>query len=435
MPSFPDMTRCLAGLAAVGTLAVTTGAFGQFTMIETVSYFVGPQPSDTAAIDIDDDGDLDLASTVDNPDRVVFLVNNGDGTYGPGGMVLLPNSSSPGDIVAANLAGDSAPDLAVALKDNASVIVLVNSGGTFTNGGEFATQDEPRGMDIADHDADQDMDITVANRDSDSVSILTNNGDGTFTSTHVATGPDPRGAAFGNFAGDAALDVAVTNHDSRAIQIVTNSGGGSFVAGSLLSVGGQRRPEGIDAGDIDGDGDDDIASATNGNGFNSVTVFLNNGGSFSGPIHSPTGGQDTSDITLVDLDCNGSLDAVTSNSDSNNLSFMPNLGGGSFGSAMTMTVGTDPQRPRAADLSGDGTPDVFVANDSSSDVSVLINDTCEPVRPCPGDLDDSGTIDVNDLLAVILAWGNAGGPEDIDQDGIVGVNELIILVLGFGTCP
>ena len=36
--------------------------------------------------------------------------------------------------------------------------------------------------------------------------------------------------------------------------------------------------------------------------------------------------------------------------------------------------------------------------------------------PCPGDIDDSGTVDVNDLLTVITTWGACPSPDD-DCDG------------------
>jgi hypothetical protein len=61
---------------------------------------------------------------------------------------------------------------------------------------------------------------------------------------------------------------------------------------------------------------------------------------------------------------------------------------------------------------------------------------------CPGDVDDNGSVDVDDLIAVILAWGACGPPgppcpQDIAPpggNGQVDVDDLIAVILGWGAC-
>ncbi|MHC5024288.1 MAG: hypothetical protein ACYTGG_10335 [Planctomycetota bacterium] len=55
--------------------------------------------------------------------------------------------------------------------------------------------------------------------------------------------------------------------------------------------------------------------------------------------------------------------------------------------------------------------------------------------PCPADIDGSGAVGVNDLLAVLAAWGPGGGPADLDDDGIVGVTDLLLVLASWGACP
>ena len=59
---------------------------------------------------------------------------------------------------------------------------------------------------------------------------------------------------------------------------------------------------------------------------------------------------------------------------------------------------------------------------------------------CIGDTDDSGQVDVFDLLAVVSAWGPAACDEgcpgvDVDQDGSVDVVDLMAVIDGWGECP
>jgi hypothetical protein len=53
---------------------------------------------------------------------------------------------------------------------------------------------------------------------------------------------------------------------------------------------------------------------------------------------------------------------------------------------------------------------------------------------CPADVNGDGAVDVLDLLAVLAAWGAAGGPEDINGDGIVDVLDLLDLLAAWGPC-
>lgn len=355
----------------------TTSAWADLNFDAAVSTVVGSQPSGVAAGDFDGDGDIDLAATVDNPDRVALLANDGAGTYTLVGSVLLPNSSSPGKIVAGDFDGNGTTDLAVALQDNGGVIVLSNGGAmNFTAVGTFATGDEPRGLSVGDIDGDGDLDLAVANRNGNSASILTNNGAGSFSVQTVAAGEDPRDTAFGDFDGDGDMDLAVSSHDTRQILLFTNTGG-VFAAGQALSTGALLRPDGVTAADLDGNGTIDIASGTG--DPERASVWLNNGGgAFSARVDYATGGANTSEIIAADLDCDGFPELVTVNSDSNNLSVLPNLGNGTFGGAMLLATGTDPQDVIAADIDGDGDSDLITVNKFSNDASIFVNQSCQP---------------------------------------------------------
>jgi trimeric autotransporter adhesin len=60
--------------------------------------------------------------------------------------------------------------------------------------------------------------------------------------------------------------------------------------------------------------------------------------------------------------------------------------------------------------------------------------------PCPADANGSGAVDVDDLVAVILGWGNCPKPPtacdaDVNGSGAVDVDDLIAIILAWGGCP
>ena len=52
--------------------------------------------------------------------------------------------------------------------------------------------------------------------------------------------------------------------------------------------------------------------------------------------------------------------------------------------------------------------------------------------PCDGDLNGDGTVDINDLLAVIAGWGSPDG--DLNGDGTTDITDLLVLLEFFGPC-
>ena len=63
----------------------------------------------------------------------------------------------------------------------------------------------------------------------------------------------------------------------------------------------------------------------------------------------------------------------------------------------------------------------------------LAGATFEASSPCPADLNDSGSVDANDLAILLGAWGTGGG--DVDGDGTTGAADLAVLLGAWGPCP
>ncbi|MFH1620456.1 MAG: FG-GAP-like repeat-containing protein, partial [Patescibacteria group bacterium] len=91
-----------------------------------VNYSVGSNPRAVFAVDLDKDGDSDLATANYSSNSVSILVNNGDGTFATAVNYAVGNR--PATVFAADLDGDGDNDLAVANYYSDNVSVLLNNG-------------------------------------------------------------------------------------------------------------------------------------------------------------------------------------------------------------------------------------------------------------------------------------------------------------------
>lgn len=85
------------------------------------------------------------------------------------------------------------------------------------------------------------------------------------------------------------------------------------------------------------------------------------------------------------------------------------------------------------DCNNNGTPDICdIQSGSSADLNAnQVPDECE----CGGDADGDGTVNVDDIIAVILAWGDTGSnPADLNGDLIVNAFDLALVLTFYGGC-
>jgi hypothetical protein len=85
------------------------------------------------------------------------------------------------------------------------------------------------------------------------------------------------------------------------------------------------------------------------------------------------------------------------------------------------------------DCNDNGTPDLCdIYNGTSADVNANnVPDECE----CEGDVDGDGTVNIDDIIAVILAWGDTGtSPADLNGDSVVNALDFAIVLTAYGTC-
>jgi hypothetical protein len=192
---------------------------GDGTFQDAVYYDVGEQPVSTKAIDLDSDGDLDLAVANRDSDSVSIFINYGDGSFQDARTYYVMHTIV--SQTAVDLNGDSYIDLAYC--GGSGVSVLLNHGeGTFPQPVFYAAGHYPFLILADDIDNDIDPDLVICNNNSHDVSILKNNGDGTFHNTvNYPAGQGPRYFTLSDLNNDSSLDIAVANDHSDNVSILT----------------------------------------------------------------------------------------------------------------------------------------------------------------------------------------------------------------------
>lgn len=212
---------------------------------------------------------------------------------------------------------------------------------------------------------------------------------------------------------DVALSLPGTPGSVAVLLSAGVDGGGQwagFEQVQVLVVGDE--PRGLDAADLDSDGDADLAVALQGEA--AVRLLLNDStGIFSVDAMLPTlpVGSSPADVALADFDGDGDADLAAANAGPDSLTLYENLGGGAGFSVLpsvTLPVGSVPSEVTSADFEGDGFPELIVALAAGDAVAVVPNDAggfsppqliqllagSSPGSLEPGDLDEDKDIDI-----------------------------------------
>ncbi len=246
------------------------------------------------------------------------------------------------------------------------------------------TPSETLGFAWGDMDGDGDLDLLAVNGVTDVTSDLFRN-DGGDAFTEVAAAPvttdagNASSACWTDVDGDADLDVFVVRRLGQFDRLYLNQGGqqggveGTFASDATSAVATTAADSrGCTAGDLDGDGDEDLFVAA-GNGQNDL-LYLNQGGvqgGVQGAFAKVTSGPVVSDAAptyrgvLADTDGDGDLDLFASNGSNVKSNLYRNDGGASFtklsGQHPVLLAG-ESRSAHFGDLDGDGDADLVVGN-------------------------------------------------------------------------
>lgn len=189
---------------------------------------------------------------------------------------------------------------------------------------------------------------------------------GTMTDSGLGPGPAPVGTVAADLDADGRPDV-VTVGDFGQGELITlgNAGGAGF--GVPARVSGTSGLQSVAAGDIDGDGDDDVVGMSR----DEIVVLRAHGGTLAVGQRLPATLGAQVQAVLTDGDGDGDLDIAAPTFDA--VQTFRNVGGGTFaaGPRVTVTGAFSLSAVTPADLDGDARQDLLAADGGSGVVHAL----------------------------------------------------------------
>lgn len=285
--SLPDLvTSDQDGSTVTVLLGETGGTFGAAT-----SFPVCSRAHESAAADFNGDGRMDLGVACWDGAVISVLLGTGTGTFQP--AISYTVGYGPTSLVATDVNGDGWPDIVTSNNVDNTISVLIGSGtGTFAPAVTYASGNGPHGIRLRDLNGDGALDIVNANANAADVSVFLGNGDGTFQPrTLYPAGVAPTGIGLEDVDGDGAIDIVATNTGGNypvccnpggdRIAVLRGAGNGTFSVPEFFAVG--TTPFAVAIGDLNGDGQPDLATANWHS--NDVTVLLRTDTTPSSVIH------------------------------------------------------------------------------------------------------------------------------------------------------
>lgn len=347
------------------------------------SLTTGTNPVNVIAADLNGDTKPDLVSLDAGASQVSVRMQQANGSYGVWQTYAV--TEAPTGLAVGKFNNDALPDIAIT-SDSGKLMFLLGAAG----GGFNSTLATPLAIPLGlttlvaanfNNDAYDDLAIAIDGVP-DALRILLNSGTATPSFTAL---PDfnlaqagPLAIAAGKIDSDNFIDLVVANFDADSVQVFRNVGGTSFVAQTAITTNVGDGPSSVVIADLNGDGHNDIVGASL--GTNSVFRLLGNGTITPTTTALPIPvNQGPRTVSVEDIDGDGDRDLIVGNALANDVVVVRNLGvlGFSFPessgvASFASLVASGVKQVLATDLNGDGVTDVAAVRGDASSGSLLV---------------------------------------------------------------
>jgi hypothetical protein len=410
----PDLAAALTGPDAAVAILDNLGG-GAFAAPRSVAG-IG-RPWRLATLDIEGDGDLDLAVVDQDFGAVALrvLTNDGAGSFTLGAPVAIPGAGGASPFVEAIVSGvffgDDDVDLAIADASGQQVVLFAGDGA-----GGFVVDDvfgdgkiAPRALAIA---READGDDALVSSGQGEAAVLLSRRSGLRIDQRLAVGANANAIAVGDLNGDGAGDLVLANAGTSDVSVILGDAASVnelFIEAPRTLADTGPSPATIATADFNGDGLADLLTANSeSDGILDLTLFFGDGsGGFASQRSFGFAGRAGRGIT-GDFDGDGNADAlVTNRTDGTVENFFGNGSGAFVRRTPIGALGSGPAYLAAGDLDGDGDDEAIATGVfAGSLVSIASYNAGLGRFEAAGDLDVGGGLDAQNVAVA-----------DIDGDG------------------
>ncbi len=320
----------------------------------------------------------DIVVVSANPDQATVLINDGQGGFEV--TAQFPTGVVPDAVILGECTGDNQPDLVVTHLSASDVLLFPGLGdGTFGTGQPLFMPNGSRTSGLTYGDANHDAipDVLICDIDNDRIIMFPGLADafGNPAGTHggpvpIPVGLSPIDIALGDLDSDGLDDIAVTNFDGQTIDIKVHTGANQFVTVESLQVDG--RPALLHVADVTGDGYNDVVTSV----LSRSTVALFPGKASGGFGEQRQFGASGSPYRPLseDLNQDGRPDMIVASTGTDRLNIYFGDDDGLTGALYERTPLANPEFVANADFFGDGSIHVAVSSFDSDSVAIMVAD-------------------------------------------------------------
>ena len=231
---------------------------------------------------------------------------------------------------------------------------------------------------------------------------------------------DDPAVCAGDIDGDGDQDVLTVSRSLHKVTWYENLDGRGTFGGEKVVTTLASGAYAVHAADLDGDGDVDVLSAGRYGARIAWYENMDGHGRFGGQRVITLDVEDPKSICTADVDGDGDQDVLSSSEDDDKIAWYENTDGrGNFGPQHVITTTADgAQAVHAADLDGDGDPDVLSASQDDDKIAWYEN------------TDGLGGFGPPRVISAAASWAQAVHAADLDGDG-----DLDVLAASSGSAP